>query len=44
MKFTRRPPDATLNSAKFAQATGFAPCGVRPGIEMVRRGLAPTRS
>lgn len=33
----RRPLDVTLNSARFARATGFAPRGVRLGLEVAGR-------
>jgi dTDP-4-dehydrorhamnose reductase len=33
----RRPLDVTLDSSKFARATGRAPCGLAEGLERARR-------
>jgi dTDP-4-dehydrorhamnose reductase len=35
-----RPLDATLDSGKFARATGFVPCGVGEGLDLAKRGRA----
>jgi dTDP-4-dehydrorhamnose reductase len=35
--YARRPLDATLNSAKFARATGFAPCELAEGLAHAKR-------